>query len=208
MAPRLVAPTLSCDVVRLEPLSLDHVEDLTAASGEARDTYGFTTVPHGGESVRRNVEALLALAEAGEWVPFAQVRVADDRAVGGTNYLTLRWRPEAELPYAVEVGGTWLAQSAQRSGINVEAKLLLFTHAFEQWGVGRVDLKTDARNARSRAAIEATGAKFEAVLRSWQPSHVRGELDQLRDSAIYSIVAAEWPDVRDRLRARLRAHAQ
>ena len=88
---------------------------------------------------------------------------------------------------------------AQRRGFNREAKLLLLTHAFEQWRVGRVDLKTDARNARSRAAIGGIGARLEGVLRSWQPSLVAGEEGRLRDSAIYSIVADEWPGVRHRL---------
>jgi RimJ/RimL family protein N-acetyltransferase len=124
-----------------------------------------------------------------------------------TNYLTLRWEPQTQVPYAVEVGGTWLAHSAQRSGINVEAKLLLFSHAFETWRVGRVDLKTDARNARSRAAIEGVGGQFEAVLRSWQPSHARGERGRLRDTAMFSIVTADWPDVRARLESRLAAGA-
>jgi RimJ/RimL family protein N-acetyltransferase len=96
-----------------------------------------------------------------------------------------------------------LAGPAQRTGINAEAKLLLFTHAFESWGVGRLDIKTDARNERSRQAILGVGARFEGVLRGWQPSQVTGEDDRLRDSAMYSIVAAEWPEVRRRLHARL-----
>ena len=204
MPPRLDPPTLTGAIVRLEPLALEHIDDLVTASGEARDTYGFTTVPEGPESVRRYVDWMLEQSAAGEYVPFTQVRVRDGIAVGMTNYLTIRWAPAAQYPYAVEVGGTWLAHSAQRRGINIEAKLLLFSHAFEQWGVGRVDLKTDARNARSRAAIEGVGARFEAVLRSWQPSHVKGEEGLLRDSAMHSIVAADWPDVRDALIARLR----
>lgn len=190
-------------LVRLEPLSLDHIDELVVASGDNRDTYDWTTVPNGLESVQQFVDQMLTWRDDGEWVPFVQVRVADGRVVGMTNYLTIRWEPQAQFPYAVEVGGTWLAHSAQRSGINVEAKLLLFSNAFEHWGVGRVDLKTDARNARSRAAIEGVGAQFEAVLRSWQPSHARGEKGQLRDSAMHSIVAADWPAVREQLHARL-----
>jgi RimJ/RimL family protein N-acetyltransferase len=96
-----------------------------------------------------------------------------------------------------------LGAAAQRSGINTDAKRLLLGHAFEQWGVARVDLKTDARNERSRAAIAALGAQFEGVLRSWQPSHVPGEWDSLRDTAIYSVMTAEWPAVRERLERRL-----
>jgi RimJ/RimL family protein N-acetyltransferase len=202
--PLLEPPTLTGSRVRLEPLTAAHVEDLVVAADDNRETYDWTTVPHGRDGVERYVDGLLALAAAGEWVPFTQVAVESGRAVGMTNYLTLRFEAGEELPYAVEVGGTWLAHFAQRTGVNVEAKLLLFTHAFETWGVGRVDLKTDARNARSRAAIEGVGARFEGILHSWQPSHAKGERGQLRDSAMHSIVAADWPAVRARLQTRLR----
>jgi RimJ/RimL family protein N-acetyltransferase len=203
MPSRLDAPTLVGKLVRLEPLAVDHIDGLVVASGDNRETYDWTTVPDGLESVQQYVRQMLAWRDAGEWIPFVQVGVADGRVVGMTNYLTFRFAPQAEYPYALEVGGTWLAHSAQRSGVNVEAKLLLFGHAFDQWGVGRVDLKTDARNARSRAAIEGVGARFEGVLRSWQPSHARGEAGQLRDTAMYAVVTGDWPEVRDRLQARL-----
>jgi RimJ/RimL family protein N-acetyltransferase len=203
--PLLEPPTLTGERVRIEPLTLDHVDDLVVAAADNRDTYDWTTVPDGRDSVDRYARGLLALADAGEWVPFVQVATDTGRAVGMTNYLTLRYDGAAPLPYAVEVGGTWLAHSAQRTGINVEAKLLLFTHAFDVWGVGRVDLKTDARNARSRAAIEGVGATFEAVLRSWQPSHAKGERGLLRDTAMHAVVSADWPDVRAHLEARLRS---
>jgi RimJ/RimL family protein N-acetyltransferase len=202
--PQLEPPTLTGTRVRLEPLTVAHVDDLVVAADDNRETYDWTTVPHGRDGVERYVDGLLALATAGEWVPFAQVAVETGRAVGMTNYLTLRFDTGADLPYAVEVGGTWLAHSAQRTGINVEAKLLLFTHAFETWGVGRVDLKTDARNSRSRNAIEGVGATFEGILHRWQPSHAKGERGKLRDSAMHSIVAEDWPDVRARLQVRLR----
>ena len=104
---------------------------------------------------------------------------------------------------AIEVGWTWLAASAQGTGINTEAKLLLFTYAFETLGVVRVDLKTDARNARSRRAIERLGTRFEGVLRSWSPSWAPGEEGLLRDSAMFSVLATEWPAVKAALGARL-----
>ena len=130
-------PTLTGARVRLEPLAVEHVDDLITASGANRSTYDFTTVPDGPEAMQGYVGYLLDVAvPAGESIPFAQVRMADGRAVGVTTFLSLRWRPDAPLPYTIEVGGTWLAASAQRSGINVEAKLLLFTHAFDVWEVG------------------------------------------------------------------------
>jgi RimJ/RimL family protein N-acetyltransferase len=198
------APVLGGHLVRLEPLTLGHVDGLVAAAGENRDSYSFTTVPESRPDVIEYVDEILAATAAGETIAFVQVRVADDAAVGVTRFLSFRRGSGADLPYAVEIGGTWLAASAQRTGINVEAKLLLLTHAFDVWNVGRVDFKTDARNARSRAALAGMGASFEAVLRSWQPSHATGEDGLLRDSAMYAIVASDWPSVRGDLRARLR----
>jgi RimJ/RimL family protein N-acetyltransferase len=201
--PVLDVPPLSGRLVRLDPLDLGHVDALTAASGEDDATYGFTTVPRTRAVMRDHTEVLLTERDAGEAVPFAQVRVADGRPVGMTRFLLMRWIPGATTPYAVEIGGTWLAAGAQRTGINREAKLLLLSYAFDAWGVERVDFKTDARNQRSRSAIEALGARYEGVLRRWQPSHVPGEEGRLRDSAMYSITADEWPEVRDGLTGRL-----
>lgn len=198
--------TLQGRLVRLVPLRLDHAEALCEAASGPRDSFGFTAVPDGLEATRAYVRHLVDQAAAGAMVPFAQVRVADDRPVGATRFFTMRHRDGAPRPYALEIGGTWLAASAQRTGINVEAKLLLFEHAFVEWGVGRVEIRTDARNERSRDAIARLGATFEGVLRSWQPSHVAGEEDRLRDSAMYSVIASEWPEVRRGLLGRLTAH--
>jgi RimJ/RimL family protein N-acetyltransferase len=189
--------------VRLEPLSSRHIDSLLAAADEDRATYGFTTVPATRPQMTEYVEGLLEAHRRGETIPFAQITRADERAVGVTRFLNLRCRSGERSPYAVEIGGTWLASSAQRRGVNVEAKLLLLCHAFDVWKVGRVDFKTDARNQRSRRAIEQLGARLDGILRSWQPSHVAGEQTLLRDSAMYSIVAAEWPAVRQTLEARL-----
>ncbi len=196
-------PPLPGNLVRLEPLSRSHADGLVASASEDRSTYGFTHVPPA-DAVEPYIEELLAARSAGETLPFTQVRVADDRPVGMTRYLLFRRTSDTSAPYAVEIGGTWLAASAQRSGINVEAKLLLLRHAFEEWDMARVDFKTDARNARSRAAIERLGARFEGVLRNWQPSHVPGEEGGLRDSAMYSVTSYEWPDVHRHLGGRLR----
>ncbi|MFJ9174827.1 GNAT family N-acetyltransferase [Streptomyces sp. NPDC102360] len=136
-------------------------------------------------------------------VPFAQIRRSDGRAVGCTAYWDPRYWPGRKEVRAIEIGFTWLGVSAQGAGINAEAKLLLMGHAFEQLGVARVDLKTDARNQRSRHAIQALGAGFEGVLRNWSMSWAPGEEGQLRDSAMYSVVDAEWKRVKDRLAARV-----
>jgi RimJ/RimL family protein N-acetyltransferase len=189
-------------LVRLVPLADAHVDALVDAASEDRSTFGFTSVPDGRDAMAAQVGALLAARDAGEAIPFVQVRGADGRIVGMTRYLTIRCRRSSATPYAVEIGGTWLAASAQRSGINADAKLLLLTHAFDAWDVGRVDFKTDARNERSRAALAALGATFEGVLRCWQPSHVPGEEGRLRDTAMFSITADEWPAVRERIRQR------
>jgi N-acetyltransferase len=203
VAPRLEVPPLPGRGVRLEPLAAAHVDDLVAAAAEDRDTYAYTTVPRGRAGVVAYVEAIAAAVETGETIAFAQVRAADGVAVGVTRFLTFRKRPGERVPYAVEIGGTWLGVSAQRTGLNVEAKLLLLQHAFDVWRVGRVDFKTDARNARSRAAIAALGAEFEGVLRNWQPSHAVGEDNRLRDTALYAVVDTDWPSVRTRLVQRL-----
>jgi N-acetyltransferase len=125
--------------------------------------------------------------------------------VGCTSFCTPRAWPELAGLLAIEVGWTWLAGSAQGTGINAEAKLLLFSHAFDMLGVARVDLRTDARNERSRRAIARLGARFEGVLRSSSPSRVPGEEGMLRDSAMFSVIAGEWPEVQATLVDRLDA---
>lgn len=193
---------LAGSLVHLERLSPSHAAALRSAAEEDRESYAWTSVPSA-DDVAAYVAASTAFDRAGERVVFAQVRVSDGRAVGSTSYLEPRCWPGREELCAVEIGATWLAASAQRTGINTEAKLLLLQHAFDTWGVARVDLKTDARNARSRAAIARLGARFEGVLRSWSPSRAPGEDGLLRDSAMFSIIAADWPDTKAKLRGRL-----
>src|SRR5688572_3835817 len=185
--------------IELWPLSLEHLEPLLAAAA-SRKTYGWTFVPDGPDAMRAYVEEALADAAAGRAVPFVQV--AGGEAVGSTRFGNLeRWRAPgwpsrpAGCVDAVEIGWTWLAEKAQRTAINSEAKRLLLGHAFEAWEVRRVTLKTDARNARSRAAIERLGARLDGVLRAHMPAADGGA----RDSAVYSILAHEWPEVRARL---------
>lgn len=188
--------------MRLEPLDQRHAADLAVAAEEDRGAYAFTWVPRADE-VSAYIDAQLARAATGRLAPYAQVSTLTGRAVGATAYWEPRcWLDDGQLD-AVEVGFTWLARSAQGTGVNAEAKLLLFRHAFEEWGVSRVDLKTDARNSRSRAAIQSVGARFEGVLRNWSRSWAPGEEGRLRDSAIYSITAGEWPECRERLTGRV-----
>lgn len=203
---RPVWPTLEGRLVRLEPLGHQHAPDLAVACEEDRDTYAFTWVPRAAE-VGQYIDAQLARGEAGKLAPYAVVEKATGRAVGATAYWDPRPWPDGTGLCAVEIGFTWLAGSAQGRGINAEAKLLLFEHAFTKLGAARVDLKTDARNLRSRAAIESVGGRFEGVLRRWSRSWAPGEDGHLRDSAMYSIVAEEWPERRERLTARVARQA-
>lgn len=202
MSQVLRGPVLRGALVRLEPLAHRHTAELAVAAEENRGTYAFTWVPRADE-VEAYVDTQLARAATGWVAPYVQISLASGRVVGATAYLEpRRWFAEDRLD-AVEVGFTWLAASAQGTGVNAEAKLLLFRHAFEEWGVSRVDLKTDARNARSRAAIESVGARFEGVLRNSSRSWAPGEDGRLRDSAMFSITADEWPERRELLEKRV-----
>ncbi len=198
---KLQVPTLVGRHVRLEPLGIAHAGGALDAAREDRVTFGYISVPSELSAMTAYVEELLVERATGAAVPFAQVDVRSGRVVGMTRYLSMRRRRSDSLPYAVEIGGTWLSASAQRTGLNTEAKFLLLRHAFEEWRVARVDLKTDNRNERSKAAITRLGATFEGVLRNWQPSQVGGEEDRYRDTAMYSILDEEWPDRRRRLEA-------
>lgn len=199
---QLEGPVLEGAFVRLEPLDHRHAADLALAAEQDRGSYSFTWVPRATE-VGDYIDAQLGRAATGELAPYAQISVASGRAVGATSYWDPRLWPEGDRLCAIEVGFTWLGSVAQGTGINTEAKYLLFRHAFETWEVARVDLKTDARNTRSRAAIERVGAKFEGVLRNWSNSWAPGETGLLRDSAIFSIIASEWPETRVFLEQRL-----
>jgi len=195
--------------VRLEPLSLEHVAALVGAASESRDTYRLTSVPDGAEAMGRYVQVALAERDRGLSVPFATVELARGAVVGSTRFMNIetwtwpsteRARPVPSVPFeAAEIGSTWLAASAQRTAVNTEAKLLMLTHAFEVWGLRRVNLKTDARNVRSRTAIERLGARHDGVLRAHMPAFDGG----IRDTAVYSILASEWPAVKAALVARV-----
>jgi len=192
--------TLAGHHVRLEPLSLDHVDGLAAAAAIDRTTYGLSPVPEGVDGARAFVETAITGHAAGAFLPFAQLDARTGRIVGSTRYLDIQYWTGGDTPNAVEIGSTWLAADAQRTGINTEAKFLLLRYAFDELGVWRVQICTDARNQRSRAAIERIGATLEGILRNFR---VESDTGGPRQTAVFSIIADEWPQVGERLRARL-----
>lgn len=189
-------PALNGTGTRLEPLGPQHADALRALARDAPETYRWMHAPLGDWFDAWFEEARQQEA-AGTEGPYATIDARTNAVVGSTRFMA--YRPADR---GVEIGWTWLHPSAWRTGINVEAKLLMLTHAFETLGCIRVELKTHASNARSRQAIEALGAQFEGVHRK----HMIRPGVGIRDTAWYSIVDDEWPDVRDRLGARLDAH--
>jgi RimJ/RimL family protein N-acetyltransferase len=186
---------LEGELVRLEPLAPHHEDGLWQASRDARTWRWLSIVqPQTPEEMHDYVEGALASAGAGLELPFATIARDEERIVGSTRFLALR--PEHR---SIEIGWTWLAPEAWGTGINVEAKLLMLEHAFERLACRRVEFKTDARNDRSRGAMEALPAQFEGVHR--QQMVVRG--GENRDTAWYSILDVEWPEVRANLLRRL-----
>jgi len=205
---------LTGEHVRLEPLAPAHVPGLVAAAAEDRTTYNWTPVPAGVTEIRGWVERAERERVSGRSLTFATTTAAGgrpsaaqppraERVVGSTSFLDPQRWPRSDrdrLFDSIEIGATWLAASAQRTAINSEAKLLMLEHAFDVWHVHRVVLNTDARNERSRAAIERIGATFEGVLHSFRI----GVEGTPRDTATFAITARYWPEVRARLEARLR----
>jgi RimJ/RimL family protein N-acetyltransferase len=181
--------------VVLEPLSEEHEDGLWAAS-RAPETWRWLSVlqPETRVEFRAYLDQALAAAADGSEIPFATL--LDGRVVGSTRYLALA--PEFRR---LEIGWTWLHPSVWGSGVNVEAKLLQLADAFDRLGCRRVELKTDALNDRSRAAMAALPAEFEGVF--CKHMLVRG--DENRDSAWYAVVDDDWPEVRSNLERRLGA---
>ncbi|MFN8161995.1 MAG: GNAT family protein [Solirubrobacterales bacterium] len=190
---------LEGSIVRLEPLAEGHRAPLRKAAADPEIwTWMDRTIPaEEGAFDRWFAERLDASAQGREWC-FATHWVADGRAIGSSSYLSAR--PEHD---GLEIGWTWLSPAKWRSGANVEAKLLMMREAFEGLGCIRVEFKTDARNERSRAALEALPARFEGVLRK----HMLMRGIGVRDSAYYSVIDGEWPEVRASLQARLEARS-
>ena len=195
-----IAPiTLEGQQVRLEPLTRAHEESLIAAAADGELWNSTVTIVPSRASMAAYITAALDAQSRGSELPFVIIQKSSGQVVGSTRFYFIN-RDDRN----VEIGYTWLAASAQRSGVNAEAKLLLLTHAFERWRCIRVALITDVLNQQSRTAILRLGAKEEGILRN----HMIMPGGRYRDSVCFSIIEAEWPEVKARLEAKLRRTAE
>jgi RimJ/RimL family protein N-acetyltransferase len=182
--------TLDGQHVRLEPLTQAHAEPLVAAAsdGELWNT-NVTIIPEAA-GIKDYIQFALDGLAQGTQLPFVIIRKSSNEVVGTTRFYEIRPNDRA-----VVIGYTWLAKSAQRTRVNTESKLLLLTHAFENWHCNRVELITDVLNEQSRTAILRLGATQEGILRK----HLILPNGRIRDSVLFSILDDEWPDVKQRL---------
>ena len=181
-------------MVRLEPLSLEHLPGLTAIGLDAelwRWTLAAIQTPG---DMRAYVEAALTAAAEGTEVPFATVERSSGRVIGSSRYLSIEPRHRR-----LEIGYTWIAAPWQHTAVNTEAKLLMLAHAFNALGALRVEFKTDALNEASRRALLGIGASEEGTLRN----HMLTETGRRRHSVYFSVIEEEWPRVRMHLEQRL-----
>ncbi|MGB5109007.1 MAG: GNAT family protein [Formosimonas sp.] len=192
--PKLLAPTLTHAKVRLEPTALSHLDGLKAACADGDlNALWYTAVPSP-DTVEAEIKRRLALYDAGSMVPLTIIQTTDgaEKIIGMTTYMNV----EHNTTYTrVEIGSTWYAQSAQRNGINTIVKRMMLAHAFEEWRVIAVEFRTHRFNQQSRAAIERLGAQLDGMLRA----HFIMPNGTMRDTAVYSISAHEWPTVRTHL---------
>jgi RimJ/RimL family protein N-acetyltransferase len=186
--------TLEGAHARLEPLALEHFDALAEAS-LGQNLFRFFPFPlERREHLRAFVEAMLGAGAAGATLSFATIDRASGRVAGSTSFLAID-----RANRRAEIGATWLAPAWQRTALNTEAKYLMLRHAFARARLNRVEFKTDARNVRSRAALARIGAVEEGTFRR----HMVMPDGALRDSVWFSVIAEEWPDVRDLLERRL-----
>ena len=186
--------TLEGRRVRLEPLGLAHFEQLCEA-GLDFDLWRWTPQNvRAPQDMRAYIEQALEEQARGTSLPFATIDQASGKAIGSTRFMNI------SMPnFRVEIGATWIAKMWQRTGANTEAKYLMLRHAFEKFGCIRVELKTDSLNLQSREAILRLGAKEEGMLRN----HMLTWTGRIRHTVYYSIIDAEWPEVKKRLEERL-----
>lgn len=190
----LTAPvTLTGPLARLEPLSQAHHDGLVEAARDGELWKLWYTIVPPPERMREEIQRRLGLRESGSMNPFT-VFDAAGHVAGMTSFMHID-----AMHRRVEIGSTWTRLSAQRSGLNTQAKLLLLTHAFETLGCIAVEFRTHRLNQQSRRAIERLGAQLDGILRA----HQRLPDGSLRDTCVYSITAAEWPTVRNHLQWQL-----
>lgn len=186
--------TLEGQFVRLEPLTLAHLDQLCEVALD-EDLWRWTTAQvRTRDELREYIEAALQSQQEGTALPFATIERASGRAIGSTRYGNIEMRDRR-----VEIGWTWVGRPWQRTAANTEAKYLMLRHAFETLGCIRVELKTDALNERSRRAILRIGAKEEGLLRQ----HMITASGRLRDTVYFSVIDREWPEVKAALEAKL-----
>ncbi len=182
--------------VRLEPLRLDHLEDLCVI-GLAPNLWKFIpTLVQNTDDMRAYIELALREQAAGVSLPFATIAKSTGRAIGSTRFMNIERKH-----LRAEIGSTWIGGEWQRTRVNTEAKYLMLRHAFENWRCHRVELKTDSLNQRSRNAILRIGAKEEGTFRN----HMVVQEGRLRHTVYFSIIDSEWPSVKKSLEEKLSA---
>jgi RimJ/RimL family protein N-acetyltransferase len=192
---RVEPVTLEGARVRLEPLTLEHLDALCEVGTDPELWRWTVSQVRTREDMRRYLRAALRELRHGRALPFATVAKEAGRPVGSTRFGNIEPRHRR-----VEIGWTWIGPAWQRTAVNTEAKYLMLRHAFETWGCVRVELKTDALNVRSRAAILRLGAQEEGTLRRHQIT----EAGRVRDTVYFSVLDTEWPAVKARLEWMLR----
>ncbi len=190
-----IQPTiLEGTIVRLEPLSMSHVDGLSAA-GIDEELWRYTmTVIRNRDDMERYVEAAIELQKEGKALPFAIIEKTSGRAIGSTRYANIDGANKR-----VEIGWTWVARAWQRTPVNTECKYLLLKHAFETLGCIRVEFKTDSTNRQSRNALARIGSREEGILRN----HMITPSGRIRHSVYFSIVDSEWAAVKKGLEEKL-----
>lgn len=194
-APRLEPVTLEGSIVRLEPLSLDHVPGLADVALDPSIWRWTIARPTSEAELRTWAQTAVAARDAGTELPFATIDIGSGRPIGSSRYMNI-----ALDHRRLEIGWTWVGTAFQRTGANREAKLLMLRHAFDTLGCRRVEFKTDALNEKSRTALLGIGARFEGIFRN----HMVMPDGRMRDSAYYSVIDSEWPEVREVLEVGLR----
>jgi RimJ/RimL family protein N-acetyltransferase len=193
--PRLDRIVLEGRIVRLEPLTLEHVPMLAEVALDPAIWRWTIARPETEADLRDWATAAIRARDAGTEYPFATIEAATGRPIGSSRFMNIALEHRR-----LEIGWTWLAPAWQRTGANREAKLLMLGHAFDVLGCRRVEFKTDSNNEPSRTALLGIGATFEGIFRK----HIVMPGNGVRHSAWYSVIDDDWPAVRERLEAGLR----